>query len=426
MEECVACLSKYTDKRRVKLTCPECKFECCKECVSRNIKANGFHCAGCKKIYCPIFIGNNFSNSYIKKHYMLYMKNSIIGAECKLFPETKKKMLIEGKKAEMAKLMDKAILSIGENVRPLFENKILNLSANCFKDCFYPDCDGIMYKDEDEKYFTCDKCKNMGCPLCEDICNENHKCDKEKIETLEMIKKDTTPCPNCGERIFKADGCSQIMCSKCKTFFDFNTGKEENANEPRHAMDYHLLSDNFEKKIVGVERFDKYVKDIKICRDWELWNPDNAKNKYFKIIHDNEKVKAICASIINYKVYLRRMLMNYMDSRSFNENCRKSRIAGVITVEEFNRLSLINYFHAYNRMYVLKKLSMYFFSIQEELHKYIGKYDNTPNIITSINKSEEKLFIKNIGKIAKEFGDRIEGFGSCSVDIKKFNYTSIV
>jgi len=40
-----------------------------------------------------------------------------------------------------------------------------------------------------------------------------------------MIKKDSKPCPNCGEFIMKSSGCSQMFCITCQTPWDWNTGK---------------------------------------------------------------------------------------------------------------------------------------------------------------------------------------------------------
>jgi len=52
-----------------------------------------------------------------------------------------------------------------------------------------------------------------------------HECKKEDVDTAELIKKDSKPCPNCGEFIMKSSGCSQMFCITCKTPFDWNTGK---------------------------------------------------------------------------------------------------------------------------------------------------------------------------------------------------------
>jgi len=47
---------------------------------------------------------------------------------------------------------------------------------------------------------------------------------------MELIKKDTKPCPTCGTMIFKISGCSQVWCVDCHTAFDFNTLVIERGN----------------------------------------------------------------------------------------------------------------------------------------------------------------------------------------------------
>jgi hypothetical protein len=55
-----------------------------------------------------------------------------------------------------------------------------------------------------------------------------HTCDPALKETVALIVKDTKPCPKCGERISKIDGCSQMWCIECHTAFDWTTGQQVN------------------------------------------------------------------------------------------------------------------------------------------------------------------------------------------------------
>jgi hypothetical protein len=52
-------------------------------------------------------------------------------------------------------------------------------------------------------------------------------CDPGNVETVNLLKKDTKPCPKCGTMIFKISGCSQMWCPDCHTAFDWNTMKIE-------------------------------------------------------------------------------------------------------------------------------------------------------------------------------------------------------
>jgi hypothetical protein len=441
LEECIACASAYTDCVRIKTICNNCKFECCKQCVSRNIKSNGFHCAMCKKEYCPSFIGNIFSKQFIKKFYITSMKDKIFDRELKLIPMTTKKNLIQKKKKEILKLMEEAIISIGEQVKPIFEEKLLNVSSSCFKDCFYPNCDGIMYKDSDEKYFKCNICNNYGCVKCEISCKdvELHLCDENKIKEVEAIRKDTKPCPNCGTSIFKADGCSQIMCSKCKTFFDFNTGLQDKEDEPKHARDYIDMPYKFEKKIIEEYKFEEFESKIRVCKDWDLWEKDIAKNKYSKVIHNNIIIKSACASIINSKNYIRKMLSEHVDIENMNETNRIKYIEDIqsksnIDIKDkkkvisiFKTESVKRHFDYYCDIYIMIQCTQYFFELKKILHKYVQMYSKCKETqITKIKEKEEQKCLDLIKDLQTKTGEYLTTFSSKKICIDSFRYSSIV
>lgn len=52
-------------------------------------------------------------------------------------------------------------------------------------------------------YYSCSKCFKT---LTKER-DDTHTCVKEDLETAELIKKDSKPCPNCGEFIMKSSGC---------------------------------------------------------------------------------------------------------------------------------------------------------------------------------------------------------------------------
>ena len=53
------------------------------------------------------------------------------------------------------------------------------------------------------------------------------ECDKEAVETMKMLNKDTKPCPSCGTMIHKVSGCNQMWCPSCKNAFDWRSGRIE-------------------------------------------------------------------------------------------------------------------------------------------------------------------------------------------------------
>jgi hypothetical protein len=78
--------------------------------------------------------------------------------------------------------------------------------------------------------YKCGTCECWACVEChvsvgkEKECG--HICDPNTVETAKAIKTETRPCPKCGTRIFKTDGCDQMWCvmDGCGTAFSWNTG----------------------------------------------------------------------------------------------------------------------------------------------------------------------------------------------------------
>ena len=85
-------------------------------------------------------------------------------------------------------------------------------------------------KDECKGYldieYKCGLCQNKVCKRCRMPTHEN-ECNKDVLETVKMLDKETKPCPKCKAPIFKIDGCDQIWCTSCHTAFSWSTGEIE-------------------------------------------------------------------------------------------------------------------------------------------------------------------------------------------------------
>jgi hypothetical protein len=77
--------------------------------------------------------------------------------------------------------------------------------------------------------YKCGTCQKWACPDCLEIKGDEkdteHTCSEERKESVKMILKESKPCPKCGERISKIDGCDQMFCTGCHTAFSWNTGQ---------------------------------------------------------------------------------------------------------------------------------------------------------------------------------------------------------
>jgi hypothetical protein len=55
----------------------------------------------------------------------------------------------------------------------------------------------------------------------------NHVCNKEILESVKFLEKDSKPCPKCSALICKTEGCDQMFCVECHTAFSWKTLKIE-------------------------------------------------------------------------------------------------------------------------------------------------------------------------------------------------------
>nr|QBK86960.1 MAG: E3 ubiquitin-protein ligase [Marseillevirus LCMAC103] len=73
----------------------------------------------------------------------------------------------------------------------------------------------------------CGICDQRVCPKCwgpPREAEEKHVCNAADLETIQMLRKDSKPCPNCAVPIHRISGCNQMWCTHCRTGYNWNTG----------------------------------------------------------------------------------------------------------------------------------------------------------------------------------------------------------
>lgn len=257
IKECNVCVDK-----KVLFECKYCKYEVCKGCVSKYLvnSINEAECMNCHKYFDREYLiqlcGKSWYNNIYKpsREIVMFEREKTMFSDTIPFVDLYKKgaklgtrveeLAVEVRECEEAikKLNGKKLklqneISIIRDVKDSYNrqiktgvliNTVNNVKQNApepfkttfYAKCSYKDCDGIVNDKQ-----ICIKCDKKMCKKCYEPLCDNHECDKNTIATIEMMKKDTKPCPSCNIPIYKISGCYQMWCTVCHITFHYNTGE---------------------------------------------------------------------------------------------------------------------------------------------------------------------------------------------------------
>lgn len=276
--ECSICCEKFTNTLRKEIKCNQCNNHVCRKCVIIWLEERtNITCPCCNHIWSLKFAFDNIDKAFLNK-YKEIQKNVLLKIEENFIPQTQEFVIDVKKKyteisQEHKKLnsiiykyngmtlseirKDKYSRDFGliefytkreiirylEDQRDEINDKMNNLynayKTGILKDdiivqkevkiicpCVQNNCRGFIR----ENNYKCGICEIQICNKCHLSLNENtdeHVCNKDDINTVKFIMKDSTPCPTCATRIHKIDGCDQMYCVQCKTAFSYKTGEVE-------------------------------------------------------------------------------------------------------------------------------------------------------------------------------------------------------
>ena len=222
-------------------------------------------CMFCKNEWNLEFMHMNFTKTFMSKTYKQKNEKLLLEREKSLLPETQQRMEEEKRRQEFNRKVTKLNLLINEkramirrigggllsvtdqelrkkwikdleelvrkledlyrenNVEKKEEEKAAVISRIA---CSNEDCRGFLNKEEHR--LRCGMCNTIHCNKCRVATNDDeHKCNKDTLETIKLLEKDTKPCPKCSVPIFKIEGCDQMWCTKCHTAFSWKKGTIE-------------------------------------------------------------------------------------------------------------------------------------------------------------------------------------------------------
>ena len=247
LNSCVICCETYNNSTHAKILCEyvDCQKEACKTCVRTYLvgTTSDPNCMHCKKTWSEEFIVKNLNKTFCQKEYKEHRKQLLLERELSKLPETmifaeqSKKV---SKEQEEINILQKKMKELNLQLSQLKHEKevhlrnIYNIKTGKDPDydekrkfimsCSQDGCRGFL-----SSQYKCGQCEMFTCPHCLELIGESkdieHTCNPDNVSSAEFIKKDTKPCPQCGTRIHKIAGCSQMWCTQCHVAFDYNTGK---------------------------------------------------------------------------------------------------------------------------------------------------------------------------------------------------------
>jgi len=241
VKTCSICVEEVHESRFI--NCTKCNEEYCFTCFDTYVKTlkNDIKCMSCNVVWEPNFIYRNIPLRIIYSTIKKKREEILLDREKALLPLAQ--LEIERKK-EIQRLSDE-IWNVRAHMDALMRNrsdletKKVNVLAEEKKPklvcgCPMNECRGFI----NMPGYKCGVCDTEICGKCHVIKDKVHEhiCKDDDVKTVELLKKDTKPCPGCGAASKKTEGCNQVWCMNCHKAWSWSTGKIETGTV--HATDY--------------------------------------------------------------------------------------------------------------------------------------------------------------------------------------------
>lgn len=239
-DSCNVCCSKYNKSTHSIVKCyfTNCAYEACKECVRTYLtnSTNEPHCMKCRNKWHIEFSKSALNASFMDKDYRTHRRTILADMAVAKIPEYYESALRYGKISALDKRMEAIMEEINihrAHIHELYreyntiQQELGNPSALTARKFVMP-CQNTGCRGMLSTQYKCDICSKHTCSKCFVVIgDETHECKQEDVDSVEELRKNTRPCPNCGLRISKIDGCDQMWCVECKTAFSWNKGTIE-------------------------------------------------------------------------------------------------------------------------------------------------------------------------------------------------------
>jgi hypothetical protein len=274
--ECPICCEKYNNSTRKIAKCEyaSCMNTLCKACLRACLMSTptDAHCFQCKNPFTDKYLVNSVGRTWITTDYrihrreMLFQREGIAKLPDSMNAAIMKKKLkkeedcirqyriqinaLKEKERELAASINSCYTNIstirrgGSGAAAAAKEEAAVFIMNCTAD----GCRGYL-----SSAYKCGLCELYTCAKCFELVGHtrndaSHICKEENVQSADLIRKDTKPCPSCGTRTHKIEGCNQMFCTNCKKAWSWNTGKIDESGRIHNPHYYEWQRELAEKQ----------------------------------------------------------------------------------------------------------------------------------------------------------------------------------
>lgn len=249
---CCVCIEPFTKQPHKKQAkCPYCDVSACTSCTQKYLESTHEdpHCMGCRRAWSREVMDEILLTTWINGDYKKHREVILTDREKSRLPAAQ--IIVERRKeaTDQYKARDEIMAKISEHDAALRTLRTQFYLLNRRIEMLYRGEDPEASKDKQEERrvfvmpcpssdcrgflsqaYKCGVCDIFVCPDCREIKglqrDGEHTCNADTVATVQKMKKECRPCPECGSSIFKIEGCDQMFCTACNTPFSWLSGKK--------------------------------------------------------------------------------------------------------------------------------------------------------------------------------------------------------
>jgi hypothetical protein len=274
-EVCNVCAVKMNKLTRKKTQCEKCDFVACSSCMEKYFSSGGLiaQCMQCHNPWEHNYLLSKLGNASVKR-ILKHQKDVLFAEQKTMFPHTQQYVILRRERIVLSKDVSRLNEKIKADIKKVqvFQEDAMELdrkrmfkSASIIKKeielckngivsnkrelnlkhieigrtyrtinksehnvkpkymcpCYKEDCHGYVKQCNG----FCELCDTEYCKKCMNQKTDTHICLENDVLTVDMLKKDTKPCPKCSVMIHRISGCPDMFCVECNTAFNWNTLK---------------------------------------------------------------------------------------------------------------------------------------------------------------------------------------------------------